>query len=57
MVIFLLLNVMESLNFTHSHSQIDLCSVTLLIRVVLASNLDKVVFFPQCFVINPDFVV
>lgn len=57
MVIFLLLNVMESLDFTHSHSQIDLCSVTLLIRVVLASNSDKVVFFPQCFVINPDFVV
>lgn len=57
MVIFLLLDVMEILDFTHSHSQIDLCSVTLLTRVVLASNSDKVIFFTQCFVINQDFVV
>lgn len=40
---------METLYFIHSHSQIDLCSVTLLTRVVLASNSDKVVFFTQCF--------
>lgn len=53
----MLLDVMESLDFTHSHSQIYLCSVTLLTRVVLASNSDKVVFFTQCFVINQDFVI